>query len=118
RDPSRPGIGYFEDPTPGAPNGSALPGFIRDTKFSVDRGFFDEEFELEITSETPGVEIRYTTDGSEPTARHGTVYTGPITIERTTVLQAAAFAPGLRPTNVDTQTYIFIRDVARQRNTG
>jgi hypothetical protein len=118
RDPTQPGVGYFDNPTPGAPNGNALTGFIKDTKFSVDRGFFDEAFELEITTETPGVEIRFTTDGSEPTARHGTIYSGPINIDRTTVLQAAAFAPGFRPTNVDTHTYLFIRLVERQRDTG
>ena len=110
--------GYFENPTPGAPNGAALAGFIKDTNFSVHRGFFDAPFDLEITSETPDVLIRYTTDGTVPTESHGTVYTGPIPIARTTTIQAAAFAPGMRPTNVDTQTYLFVRDVVRQRNTG
>ncbi len=106
--------GYFETPTPGAPNGTAVPGFIKDTQFSVKRGFFTAPFPLAITTETPGVQIRYTTDGSTPTESHGTIYTGPVTISKTTTLQAAAFRSGYRPTNVDTQTYIFLADVQTQ----
>jgi CotH kinase protein/Chitobiase/beta-hexosaminidase C-terminal domain/Lamin Tail Domain len=106
--------GYFDSPTPGGPNGTAIPGYIKDTQFSVKRGFFSAPFPLEITTETPGVQIRYTTDGSAPTESHGTVYSGPITISKTTTLQAAAFRSGYRPTNVDTQTYIFLADVQTQ----
>ena len=109
--------GYFERPTPGAPNGTAVPGYIKDTQFSVKRGFFTAPFPLEITSETPGVEIRYTTDGSAPTESHGNLYSGPVPIDKTTTLQAAAFRSGYRPTNIDTQTYIFISDVERQPRT-
>ena len=108
--------GYFDQPTPGAPNVSAIPGYITDTRFNVDRGFFNEPFQLEITTETPSVEIRYTTDGTLPTEEHGTVYTEPLTIDKTTILQAAAFGSGFRPTNVDTQTYIFIDDILTQPN--
>ncbi len=106
--------GYFDTPTPGAPNSQAVPGYIADTRFSVDRGFYNAPFSLVITTETPDVEIRYTTDGTAPTESHGTVYTGPITIDRTTTLRAAAFRSGYRPTNVDTQTYIFLADVEKQ----
>src|SRR5688572_17789481 len=35
--------GYFLVPTPGAPNGVAVPGFVADTKFSPDRGFYSTE---------------------------------------------------------------------------
>ncbi|MFN0125948.1 MAG: FN3 associated domain-containing protein [Verrucomicrobiales bacterium] len=106
--------GYFDVPTPGTPNSQAVPGYIADTQFSVRRGFFTAPFPLQITSETPNVEIRYTTDGTAPTESHGSVYTGPITIDRTTTLRAAAFRSGLRPTNVDTQTYVFLADVEKQ----
>jgi hypothetical protein len=106
--------GYFDTPTPVAPNSQAVPGFIADTRFSVRRGFFTAPFPLEITSATPDVAIRYTTDGTTPTESHGTLYSGPILIERTTTLRAAAFRSGYRPTNVDTQTYVFIADVERQ----
>ena len=105
---------YFYDPTPGERNAAGYVDYVRDTKFSVDRGFFDGPFELEITTNTPGAVIRYTTDGSVPTETNGRDYAGPMVVATTTVLRAAAFKDGYRPTNVDTQTYVFVDDVIRQ----
>jgi len=109
---------YFSRPTPGAPNTSAVFDVVADTKFSVDRGFYEEPFQLVISTATPGATIRYTLDGTEPTETTGIVYTGPITIDKTTTVRAAAFKPGFHPTNVDTQTYIFLADVVRQSRDG
>lgn len=109
---------YFATATPGAPNGSGFIAFVADTKFSVDRGFFTNAFTVAITTATPGATIRYTTDSSTPTATHGNVYAGPIAISKTTVLRAAAFATGFQPSDVDTQTYIFLSDVIRQSPNG
>ncbi|MGB2822019.1 MAG: lamin tail domain-containing protein, partial [Phycisphaerae bacterium] len=105
---------YFTTPTPGAPNVPGVIGMVKDTQFSVDRGFFEEEFDLYITTETSGAEIHYTVNGSEPTATTGTLYTGPVHIDKTTTLRAAAFKPGYMPTNIDTQTYVFPDDVITQ----
>ena len=65
-------------------------------KFSVEHGFFDAPFELELSTKTEGAEIRYTIDGSAPTATHGAVYQGPIAIDGLTTLQATAFFTGLQ----------------------
>jgi hypothetical protein len=108
--------GYFTTASPGSANRTGFAGFVADTTFSIDRGFFDNPIDVSITSATEGASIRYTTDGSRPTARTGLVYTGPIPLETTTVLRAAAFKAGLVPTNVDTQTYIFPAAVLAQRN--
>ncbi|HUF74822.1 MAG TPA: CotH kinase family protein, partial [Longimicrobiales bacterium] len=106
---------YFQNPTPGAPNDpSGVIDFVGDTKFSVGRGFFEEPFEVEITSATPGAQVRYTLDRSAPTATTGLAVEGPLRITATTVLRAAAFKQGFAPTNVDTQTYIFLDDVLKQ----
>ncbi|MFT4639972.1 MAG: hypothetical protein ACI8T1_003297, partial [Verrucomicrobiales bacterium] len=110
--------GYMERPSPGALNGASFGGFLGDTKFNVDRGFHDTPFDLEITTETEGAEIRYTTNGNAPTATTGTVYTSPIRISRSLTLRAAAFKPGLVPTNVDTVTYLFLNDVVNQSANG
>ena len=67
-----------------------------------------------ITTDTPGAEIHYTTNGSAPTATTGTIYTGPINISKTTTLRAAAFKTGLVSTDVDTESYIFLNDVITQ----
>ena len=106
--------GFFDTPTPGAPNTLSLVDFVRDTRFSVDRGFYSAPFDVEITTATPGAQIRYTLDGTPPTARKGFVYTGPLRIAKTTCLRAAAFKEGCIPTNVDTQTYLFVDDIVRQ----
>ena len=103
---------YFETPTPGGLNDeSGVEGFVSDTMFSIDRGFYDDPIDVEIMTETEGAFIRYTTDGSSPTATRGTLYSGPVRIDETTILRAAAFKDGFRETNVDTHSYFFLDDV-------
>lgn len=110
-----PFLAYLESPTPGAPNeGQWFLDRVADTRFSVDRGFYEAPFDLAITSATPGATIRYTLDGSEPTESAGLLYENPIRIGKTTVVRARAFLPDWRPTNIDTQTYLFLADVLKQ----
>ncbi|MFT4547081.1 MAG: hypothetical protein ACI9MB_001027, partial [Verrucomicrobiales bacterium] len=106
--------GYFTTPTPGAANGNGILDFVRDTNFLPKRGFYDSPIGVVISSATPDVQIRYTTDGSAPSTNSGTIYTAPITISTTTTLRAIASKAGHLPTNVDTQTYIFLDDVLQQ----
>lgn len=110
---------FFATPTPGAPNAHGSPGVVSDTKFSVDRGFFDEAFDLAITSETPEATIRYTLDGSLPSLSNGQTYRAPLTINDTTNIRAIAYLDALNfiPTNVDTHTYLFVDRVAEQSST-
>jgi len=99
---------YFAGDTAWGPNpSSGARGYVADTQFSVDRGFFEAPFEVAITSATAGATIRYTLDGSPPSATNGVTYTAPIPINTTTVLRAMATAPDLEPTNIDTHTYLF-----------
>jgi len=106
---------YFTTPTPDGPNvGETMLGEVADTKFSVDRGFYSRPFTVAITTETPGAEIRYTVDGSTPNEVHGALYSGPVSISGTTTLRAVAYRPGYRPSDIDTQTYIFLSDVLTQ----
>ncbi|MCP4450478.1 MAG: hypothetical protein GY809_03380, partial [Planctomycetes bacterium] len=87
-------------------------GLVADTRFSLDRGFFDQPFELVISTVTPEAFILYTTDGSDPRMSPSvTVYSGPISVSQTTCVRAYAMRPTWRPTNVDTQTYLFLDDV-------
>ncbi|HZZ27533.1 MAG TPA: lamin tail domain-containing protein [Pirellulales bacterium] len=109
-----PTVGYMSTPTPGAANNTGSLGFVADTQFSVDRGFYSAPFNVAITTVTPSATIRYTLDGSEPTATTGLIYTAPILISTTTNLRAAAFKVGYTPTNVDTETYVFLNDVIHQ----
>ena len=116
-------VGYMTIPTPGAINRPQVEGFVADTTFTVDRGFYDTPVVVEFASATPGATLVYTTDGSKPTMSRGSrVFLGAnvspthsLLIAATTTLRAAAFKEGFQPTNVDTQTYIFVDDVIQQR---
>ncbi|MFN0125958.1 MAG: lamin tail domain-containing protein [Verrucomicrobiales bacterium] len=109
---------FFSPPSPGRTNAVGFPDYVRDTDFSVPRGYHSEAFNLSITTTTPGATIRYTLNGTLPTTSNGTVYTGPIPISRTTPVRAIAYKDGLLATNVDTHTYLFLDDVARQNPGG
>jgi hypothetical protein len=112
------GARYFSSPTPGAANNLGFAGYVADTKFSHDRGFYDTNFSVSITCATPGATIRFTTNGVAPNETNGVVYSAPIPIGRTTVLRAAAFKPGYQPSAPDAQTYLFLRDVFAQNGAG
>lgn len=107
---------YYQPPTPGALNAVGFTGLVADTKFSVNRGFYDAPFLLSITSATAGAEIRYTTNGSPPSPANGAVLSAPILVDRHSFIRAAAFLPGYVPSDIDTHSYIFLRDVVRQSN--
>lgn len=106
---------YFDRATPGSANDAAWDlGRVADTTFSVNRGRMSAPFDLALATRTPGAVIRYTLDGSAPEATRGLIYAGPIRVERSTVVRAAAFKERFRPTNVDTHTYLFLDDVVAQ----
>ena len=105
--------------SPGWINGAPSSlGKVADTEFSVKRGYFTTSFPLAITTLTPGATIRYTLDSSTPSATHGLIYTAPLTISSTTTLRACAVLDGWEPTDVDTQTYLFLNDVITQASGG
>lgn len=60
---------------------------------------------VSITTATPDAVIRYTVDGSDPTAGGGTLYTGPVTITNSLRLSAAAFHSNLDASVVTYQEY-------------
>ncbi len=60
---------------------------------------------VSITSATAGAILHYTTDGSTPTASSA-VYSGPVTIKTSGVMQAVAVASGFAQSNVTTATYV------------
>ena len=63
---------------------------ISPVEFSPPVNAFIDKATVEMKSKTPGVEIRYTTDGSTPT-RISQLYTGPLTITETTEFAARAY---------------------------
>ncbi len=110
--------GYFAEPTPGGPNGQAYAGVVAQASASVGRGFYTSPFSLSLGTPTSGATIRYTLDGSEPTATHGLTYSGPLTISSTTTLRFGAFAAGWLSSPTVAETYLFLDDVVRQSADG
>ncbi|MDG2123583.1 MAG: CotH kinase family protein, partial [Verrucomicrobiales bacterium] len=110
------GEGYLSPPTPGAANGEAYAFGENTVAFSHPRGFYDSEFQLTLSATSAGSTIRYTTDGSIPTATHGTVYNTPITIapdsssttRGTRRIRAFAVNNSAPPGDVATHTYLFV----------
>ena len=105
---------YFSVPTPGAANPVGDVLLTAGVTASPGRGFLAAPVDVALTSGTPGATIRYTTDGSVPTATRGALYTGPVTIATTTTLRAVAIAGGRAPSAVATMTYVVTASVGHQ----
>ncbi len=92
-------------PTPGVENSKAFENHDLSQKpaFSIDGGFYDNGFTVEISSFENG-QIYYTTDGSYPT-QNSTPYTTPLFIDKTTVLRARAKSEGKFLSEDITATY-------------
>jgi hypothetical protein len=119
---------YFLAPSPDARNrGESVSGFVKDTRFSIDRGYYESPFDLVISTETPGATIAYTTDGTIPSSTNGTQIpptnetqpsTHQLRITDSTLVRAMAFKDGYFPTNVDTHSYLFHASLLEQGDQG
>ncbi|WP_179218612.1 chitobiase/beta-hexosaminidase C-terminal domain-containing protein [Saccharibacillus sp. O23] len=74
--------------------------------FSLKHGLYPSAEAVRLQSATPNAQIRYTTDGSEPTAS-SSLYNGPILLPEATTLtlKAKAFASGLQDSAVSSSFY-------------
>ncbi|MCR4903299.1 MAG: leucine-rich repeat protein [Butyrivibrio sp.] len=77
---------------------------VKDPIISVLSGTYYETQYVELSTETPGATIYYSTDGSTPTSM-SSVYSGEIEISESTVLKAIAIKPGIYDSSVVTATY-------------
>jgi hypothetical protein len=106
--------GYIVESTPGEPNTATLAGLVAAPEISVQSGFHDSAFSLDINTATPMATIRYTLDGSIPDETSGDLYLGPLSISRTTVLRARAFRGDWRPSKDRVRTWLFPDDIVHQ----
>ena len=108
--------GYMAEPTPGASNcGETCKDILGAPVFSVNGKVMKDgqpfSLELSLPEGSEGAEIRYTTDGSEPT-RTSNLYQKPISISNTTVVKAKLFLDGKLSPRSTAQSYIFFpRDI-------
>jgi len=88
--------------------------FSQGISYSVDRGFYEEPFELTIGTPASYQLVYYTIDCSTPTKENGTLYSDKISIDKTTIVRVKAYS------SIDsletTLSYIFLNDVIRQSN--
>ena len=100
---------YFSVLTPGADNikGSFEQG-VEKPDVNFKGGCYVGAVDVTMNCGTAGAFIRYTTDGTAPSLTNGLEYVGPIHLENLTTLIAKAFKPGLQPSDVRIEAYIFV----------
>ena len=85
-------------------------------QFSEPHGLYDGgTLSVTITGSDPAATIRYTTDGSEPTAKSRR-YVAPLTVKETTILRAAEVKGDTLSSPIATASYIFTSSVLSQPN--
>lgn len=114
---------YFGEPTPGAPNGEGVEGFVAEPTVDPPRGFYEATFTATISTTTAGATLIYTLDGSAPGLDNGVVVppaddaTPPaveIEVSATTLVRAVAVRDGWWDSEVATHTLLFLGDVLHQ----
>lgn len=97
---------FMAHPTPGKANNSPIVSKPRETSTSPiitpEGGLYELPLTLSIAS--MGEEIRFTTNGSNPTPTSA-LYTEPIDLTGTTVVRARTFGLGKVPSQIITHTY-------------
>ncbi len=89
---------------------AVIPGVQAATPtFTPDGGTHTDSVVVTIGSATSGASIRYTLDGSTPTATAGTLYTGPITITSSATLRAVAYGTGYTTSAVKSSSYTILQ---------
>ncbi|HME09037.1 MAG TPA: chitobiase/beta-hexosaminidase C-terminal domain-containing protein, partial [Bryobacteraceae bacterium] len=73
--------------------------------FSPGAGTYATTQTVTIATTTPGATINYTTDGAAPSEIVGTLYSGPITIAKTTTIKAIAFASGMPDSSISVAAF-------------
>ncbi len=88
--------------------------FAQEITYNHDRGFYEEPFELTISTPALYNLVYYTIDCSTPTKENGTLYSDNISIDKTTVVKVKAYSP--TDSLETTLSYIFLDDVIHQSN--
>lgn len=105
--------GYQATPTPGATNcGTIYTDVLGSPVFSAEGKVYTTNKNIRLTISVPedapeGTVIRYTTNGSEPTAS-STLYSSAIMINSNRVIRAKLFCDGYLSPISTTQSYIFL----------
>jgi len=74
---------------------------------------FDSRLKVKVTTSTSGAKVRYTTNGSQPTASSPEVPSSGIELGATTTIKARAFKSGLKDSDVASATYRKVEKIAK-----
>ena len=100
---------FHDEPTPGEANASAGFEAIGGTvSLSTAGGFYADGVSLALSVSDGAGTLHVTTDGSVPTAS-SPIYSGPLSIDETTVVRARVLGDGMIPGRIETHTF-FIGD--------
>ena len=105
---------FFEAPTESSYVGIDLGQAAQAPRphFKPEAGACADPQKIEIAVWPPGATIRYTTDGSAPTATTGEVYKAPVPVAATTTFAAVACQEGLADSDLALATYLIGAAVA------
>ena len=78
---------------------------VADVTASLAGGTYEGAISVTLSTTTPGAEIRFTLDGSEPT-QSSTLAIGAIPIGNSSTLRYRAFKAGRNPSNIGQQVYV------------
>ncbi len=90
RDRKGTGFYLFEKPTPSKINGTGYRRKSGPVTADIASGIYNDVTGVTVSLSGKGA-IYYTTNGSEPTRAAGKLYTGPITLKKTTVIRARCY---------------------------
>ncbi len=120
---------YLGTASPGTTNfGATFSGRAGDVYFTDALGtnlpgglYTNTSLKLYLRPEIPGQTVRYTLDGSEPTAWRGLTYTNPLVLTQPydktgIVVRARALLPELVPSKTRTHTYILRQPAGLTKN--
>ncbi|HAW71767.1 MAG TPA: hypothetical protein DHD79_08780 [Firmicutes bacterium] len=71
-------------------------------------GTYDCSVSVSLSTAADNMTIRYTLDGSAPTATHGTLYNGPVAIDQTLTLKAVAYSENVASSDVLIRDYVLL----------
>jgi len=104
---------FSDTATPGAANtGNTFTAITAPPIFSQMGGFYSTNFSLQLSSPDPTASIRYTLDGSEPSATNA-LYSGSLSINTNTAIRVRCFKAGEVPSATRTYNYLVSQSAAR-----
>jgi hypothetical protein len=92
----------------GGPGPRNPPGTVTAPTFNPAGGSYTGTQTVTMSTSTTGASINYTTDGSNPTASTGILYTEAIAVSSSTTLKAIAYEPGWTDSQVSSAAYTIV----------